>query len=209
LTRTDIIDDIYPVPGPLLIILSGLSGAGKDAVLNCLRQSSIPLEYIVTLTTRLPRPGEIDGIHYRFVSQEHFTKLIQSNELLEWAEVYGNYYGSPRGAVRNALAAGKDVILKVDVQGASNIKKLLPESVAIFLATPTMKELETRLRNRRTESVSDLELRLKTAKEELKKLDLFDYLVFNHEGAVNQAAVEIQAIITAEKRRVKPRKVSL
>ena len=207
LKMPDIPEDLYPEPGPVLIVLSGLSGVGKDTVLDRLRQSSLSLEFVVTLTTRQPRSGEQDGVHYRFVTLEKFKELIRSGELLEWAEVYGNYYGPPKDTVRTALAVGKDVIVKVDVQGAATIKKLVPECVAIFLATPTMEELETRLRNRRTESASELALRLETAVRELERLDLFDYIVFNREGAADRAAGEIEAIITAEKRRVKPRRI--
>jgi guanylate kinase len=158
----------------MLVVFSGLSGVGKDTVLDRLRQSSLFLEFVVTLTTRQPRYSEQDGVHYHFVTMEKFKELIQAGELLEWAEVYGNYYGTPKDPVRMALAAGKDVIVKVDVQGAATIKKLMPECVAIFLATPTMEELETRLRNRRTESASELALRLETAAHELERLDLFD-----------------------------------
>ena len=207
LKMPDTPEDLYPEPGPVLIVLSGLSGVGKDTVLDRLRQSSLSLEFVVTLTTRQPRSGEQDGVHYRFVTLEKFKELIRSGELLEWAEVYGNYYGPPKDTVRTALAVGKDVIVKVDVQGAATIKKLVPECVAIFLATPTMEELETRLRNRGTESASDLALRLETAVRELERLDLFDYIVFNREGAADRAAGEVEAIITAEKRRVKPRRI--
>ncbi len=207
LKMPDIPEDLYPEPGPVLIVLSGLSGVGKDTVLDRLRQSSLSLEFVVTLSTRQPRSGEQDGVHYRFVTVEKFKELIRAGELLEWAEVYGNYYGPPKDTVRAALAVGKDVIVKVDVQGAATIKKLVPECVAIFLATPTMEELETRLRNRRTESASELALRLETAAHELERLDLFDYIVFNREGAADRAAGEIEAIITAEKRRVKPRRI--
>jgi guanylate kinase len=174
-----------PIPHPdtpLLIVLSGLSGVGKDAVLNGLRRSGLPLEFIVTVTTRRPRPTERDGVHYHFVSAERFRGLIEEGELLEWANVYGNRYGTPRQAVRAALAAGRDVIVKVDVQGAASIKKIVPQAVFIFLATPSLEELARRLRRRRTESPADLELRLRTAEAELEKLHLFDYIVFNRRG---------------------------
>lgn len=194
-----------PVPSPLLIVLSGLSGVGKDAVLRGLRKSGPPLEFIVTLTTRQPRAGELDGVHYRFVSVEKFLEMRDTGQLLEWASVYGNYYGPSREPVKQALDAGKDVIVKVDVQGVATIKKNAPESIAVFLSTPTLQELETRLRNRKTESAADLELRLKTASEELKQVPLFDYIVMNREGELDRAVGDIRAIITAEKSRVKPR----
>lgn len=207
--KPDSLPEPYPIPSPLLIVVSGMSGVGKDTVLNGLRKSSLPLEFIVTMTTRRPRPDENNGVHYTFVSTEEFKGLIARDCLLEWAEVYGNYYGPPKDAVRKALEAGKDAILRVDVQGVRNIKKDVPECVAIFLAAPSMEELEHRLRSRGTESDAQLELRLKTAEQELEQLPLFDYIVFNREGEPDKAVAEIEAIIMAEKRRVRPRRISL
>jgi len=207
MTRRDA--PINPPAGPLLIVLSGLSGAGKDAVLNRLRGSRYPLEFIVTLTTRPRRPGEEDGYHYRFTTEADFKAMIEGGGLLEWASVYSNLYGVPKEPVRQALQAGKDVIIKVDVQGAATIKKLLPEAVFIFLATPSMEDLASRLRQRRTESPAELELRLKTAASEMEKLPLFDYMVLNREGELERAAADIEAIIGAEKRRVRPRRLTV
>lgn len=198
----EIPEELSPPSSPLLIVLSGLSGAGKDAVLNELRKSDLPLEFIVTMTTRRPRPDERDGVHYTFVSKETFEEMIARDRLLEWANVYGNYYGPPKDAVRQALGAGKDVIVKVDVQGARTIKQAAPECVAIFLALPTLDELEQRLRRRGTESPEELELRLTTAREELEQLPLFDYVVFNQDGMLERAVADIEAIIVAEKLRV-------
>lgn len=198
-----------PPSKPILVVLSGLSGVGKDAVLNRLRQSSYPLEFVVTVTTRAKRPNEKDGIHYRFVSKNEFQKLIDGNELLEWANVYGNYYGVPREPVRQALDTGQDVIVKVDVQGAATIKKILPEAVFIFLAPPSMEEVILRLKQRRTETPSDLDLRLKTAEEEMEKLPLFDYMVINRQGEIDHAVADIESIINAEKCRVVPRELNL
>jgi guanylate kinase len=202
-----------PPPGqttrPLLIVLSGLSGVGKDAVLSRLKQSACPLEFIVTVTTRALRPNEADGVHYRFVSEKDFQEMIDRHELLEWANVYGNMYGVPREPVKKALEEGRDVIVKVDVQGASTIKKILPEAVFIFLTTPSTEDLVSRLRQRRTESPADLKLRLKTAESELEKLPLFDYAVINREGELGRAVADIEAIISAEKCRVKPRHLTL
>ena len=200
---------LSPPAKPLLIVLSGLSGAGKDAVLNRLRESSYPLEFIVTVTTRPRRPNEKDGIHYRFVSENAFQEMIERRELLEWANVYGNCYGVPRGPVKQALEGGKDVIVKVDVQGAATIKKILPQAVFVFLAPPSMEELVLRLKRRRTETPSDLGLRIKTAEEELKQLPLFDYIVFNRQGEIDRAVADIKAIVAAEKCRVTPRELAL
>jgi guanylate kinase len=198
-----------PPAKPLLIVLSGLSGVGKDSVLSRLRQSDYPLEFIVTVTTRTPRANEIDGIHYRFVSSTEFQQMIDGNELLEWASVYGNLYGIPREPVKQALDSGKDVIIKTDVQGVATVKKILPQAVFIFLTTSSMEELESRLKLRHTETPSDLDLRLKTAEEELEKLPLFDYIVFNRRGEINRSVTDIEAIITAEKCRVVPREITL
>jgi len=200
---------IGPTSGPLLIVLSGLSGVGKDTVLSRLRQSAHPLEFIITVTTRPQRPNERDGVHYRFVSEADFREMIDSGKLLEYAEVYGNYYGVPSDPVKKALADEKDVVVKVDVQGAATIRKAVPEAVLIFLAAASMQELESRLRQRSTESESDLALRLETAAAEMEQLPVFDYIVVNRRGEVNQAVADIDAIITAEKCRVVPRKIQL
>lgn len=200
---------LLPQLKPLLIVLSGLSGVGKDSVLNGLQKSSFPLEFIVTATTRPLRPTETDGVHYHFVSAAAFQEMIDSSQLLEWASVYGNLYGVPREPVRQALAAGKDAIVKVDVQGAATIKKILPRAVFIFLAAPTPEEHTRRLTQRRTESGGDLELRLATAREELKSLKIFDYVVINRQGKLDRAVADIEAIITAEKCRVRPRDIKL
>jgi guanylate kinase len=200
---------LVPPPKPLLIVLSGLSGVGKDTVLAGLRQSSLPLHISVSATTRPRRAAEKDGVDYHFVSSERFQEMIDGNQLLEWATVYGNRYGIPRDPVRQALQSGQDVIVKIDVQGAETIKKIIPRAVFIFLVTPYMEELEKRLKQRRTETSADLELRLKTAAEELRQLPLFDYIVVNRPGEVKQAIADIVAIITAEKCRVAPRELSL
>ena len=200
---------LAPPLKPLLIVLSGLSGVGKDTVLAGLRQSGLPLHISVSATTRPRRAAEKDGVDYHFVSNKKFQEMIDGNKLLEWATVYGNRYGIPREPVRQALQNGKDVIVKIDVQGAETIKKILPRAVFIFLVTPYMEELEKRLKQRRTETSADLELRLKTAAEELRQLPMFDYLVVNRPGEVKQAVADIIAIITAEKCRVIPRELSL
>jgi guanylate kinase len=200
---------LVPPPKPLLVVLSGLSGGGKDTVLTGLRQSGLPLEISISVTTRARRADEKDGVHYHFISNARFQELIDSNQLLEWATVYGNQYGIPREPVRQALKSGKDVIVKIDVQGAATIKKILPQAVFIFLATPYMEELEKRLKQRRTETPAELDLRLKTAAEELQKLPMFDYIVVNRPGEIDRAVADIEAIIAAEKCRATPRDLSL
>jgi len=200
---------LAPPPKPLLVVLSGLSGAGKDAVLAGLRLSDLPLHISVSATTRPRRAGEKDGFDYRFVTKASFQELIDRGDLLEWANVYGNYYGIPREPVRQALKNGKDVIVKIDVQGAATIKKIFPGAVFIFMVTPYMEELEKRLKQRRTETSDMLELRLKTAAEELQQLPMFDYVVVNHPGEINQAVADIVAIIKAEKCRIARRELDI
>ncbi len=192
---------------PLLIVLSGPSGVGKDAVLNGMKKKEHALHYAVTATTRPRRQGERDGLEYHFVSEADFRRMIEKNELLEWANVYGNLYGVPKREVQQALVRGQDVMVKVDVQGAASIKKVAPQAVFIFLAPPSMGELKQRLRRRKTESSIDLGLRIKAAQEEMNSLHMFDYVVVNHEDGLAQAVSHIESIIAAEKCRVKPRVV--
>ena len=193
----------------LLIVLSGPSGAGKDAVLSRLKKSGYPVEFITTVTTRPQRAREKNNVAYHFVSMESFQRMIENKELLEWANVYGNWYGVPKQLVKQALDKGRDIIVKVDIQGAATIKKILPQAVFIFLMPPSMEELATRLKQRHTESPFDLDLRIKTAEEEIKQLPLFDYVVVNKRDEIDLAVSDIEAIITAEKRRVTPREISL
>jgi guanylate kinase len=190
---------------PLLIVLSGPSGVGKDAVLNGMKRRRYPLYFAVTATTRPRRERERDGVDYYFVSRADFEKMIERKELLEWANVYGNLYGVPKRQIKEALAKGQDAVVKVDVQGAAAIKKLVPQAVFIFLAPPSMSDLESRLRQRKTESGVDLELRMKAAQEEMKQLPMFDYVVVNRKNGIDAAISQIEAIITAEKCRVNQR----
>jgi guanylate kinase len=194
---------------PLLIVLSGPSGAGKDVVLTRMKELDYPLEYITTVTTRRQRTEERNNIDYHFVSIERFQEMIKHNELLEWANVYGNWYGVPNQPVKQALDKGQDIIVKVDIQGAATIKKNLPQAVFIFLMPPSMEELTARLKQRHTESPFKLALRLKTAEEEIKQLPLFDYVVLNKQDEIDMAVSHIGAIITAEKCRVTPKEVAL
>lgn len=194
---------------PLLIVLSGPSGVGKDAVLNGLKKTGYPLEYITTVTTRSQRAKERNNVDYHFVSTEKFQEMTKHEELLEWAKVYGNWYGIPRQPVKQALDQGRDTIVKVDIQGAATIKKILPQAVFIFLVPPSIEELAERLEQRQTESSFDFALRIKTAEKELKQLPLFDYIVFNKRDEIGLAISHVEAIITAEKCRVTPRDVVL
>ena len=192
---------------PLLIVLSGPSGVGKDAVLQGIKKRGYPLHYAVTATTRPRRKKETDGVDYHFVSKAEFEKMIEKGELLEWAKVYGNLYGVPKSELQQAMDEGKDMIVKVDVQGAASIKKAVPQAVFIFLAPPSMEDLKRRLKQRKTESSIDLEVRIKAAEREMNSLSMFDYVVVNHKDGIGQAISQIESIITAEKCRVKPRTI--
>ena len=199
----------FPSTEPLLIVLSGPSGAGKDAVLNRLKELKRAFHFTVTATTRQRRPYEKEGIDYYFLSAEKFQEMLRQGEFLEWAQVYGNYYGVPRALVKVALAQGLDVIIKADIQGAKTIKALAPQGVFIFLAPPAMKDLEERLAERNTETPFDLKRRLETAKREIDALPMFDYLVINHQGKLDETVARIEAIVLAEKCRIPPRIVRL
>ncbi len=194
---------------PLLIVISGPSGVGKDAVLTKMKESGCPLQYIVTVSTRPQRDKEKNNVDYCFISTERFQEMVEDKEFLEWAEVYGNWYGVPREAVKQALDQGQDTIVKVDIQGAATIKKNLPQAVFIFLVPSSMAELVSRLKQRRTESAFDLALRTKTAEQEIKQLPLFDYIVVNKQHQIDLAVADIKAIIAAEKCRVTPREITL
>lgn len=190
-------------------MLSGPSGVGKDAVLNAMKGLGHPFHYAVTATTRPQRQGEKDGVDYHFVSPEKFQEMVKRGELLEWAQVYGNLYGVPRWEVEPPLKEGRDVMVKADVQGAATIKGLAPQALLIFLAPPSVEELVARLRQRKTESAVDLDQRIETAREEMKRLPLFDYVVVNRHDRVDLAVAQIDAIITAEKCRVNPRVIRI
>jgi guanylate kinase len=180
-----------------LFVVSGPSGVGKDAVLVQIKSIAKSIRFVVTTTTRVKRGVESNGVHYNFVSRDKFEGMIKKKELLEWAEVYGNYYGVPREQVEQALKKGHDVIVKVDVQGSMTIKKVMPQAVLIFIAPPSMEELEDRLRKRNTESSSDLERRIAMVQAEMSKAEKFDYIVVNQK--VEEAAAEIMDIIAVER----------
>ena len=184
--------DVQP---PILLILSGPSGVGKDAVLSRMRDLEETYHFTVTTTTRTKRNGETDGKDYIFVSQAEFRAQMEQDGFLEWAEVYGNYYGVPRNQVKTALKKGKDVIVKIDVQGAKTIKSLAPNALYIFLAPPSMDQLEKRLKERMTESPASLKIRFETAAEEMKSAGWFDHVVINHENQLDLAVAEIQNVV--------------
>lgn len=191
-------DNDFP---PLLVVLSGPSGVGKDAALNQLRKLDRPWHFVVTATTRPIRPGERDGIDYIFLDEPTFLRMKSHGEFVEHAQVYGRWYGVPRSQVTAGLEAGKDVILKIDVQGAATVKKMAPNALFIFMMPGSFDELKDRLSQRMTESTPDMELRLKTASEEMKQASQFDCRVVNRKDNLDQAVADIDATIAAEKRK--------
>lgn len=198
-----------PIQQPLLIVISGPSGVGKDSVVQRMKERGLPFHFVVTATTRPPRPEEKEGKDYIFVRREAFAEMIEKNELLEYAIVYGEYKGIPKQQVRKALASGKDVLMRVDVQGAASIRKISPEAILIFLTTSSEEELVQRLEKRKTEKSEDLKLRIATARQEFKRIAEFDYIVVNRENELDETVDTIVAIIAAEHQRVAPRQVQL
>jgi guanylate kinase len=194
---------------PLLIVLSGPSGAGKDAVLRRMKERGLPFHFVVTATTRPQRAGEVDGQDYIFVRQGEFAEMIERDELLEYAIVYSDYKGIPKKQVRDALASGLDVVLRLDVQGAETVRALSPEALLIFLCTRTEDELIARLQARHTETPESLKLRIATAVQEMNRVDVFDYFVVNANLRLDDTVDTVLAIIHAEHHRTHPRQVTL
>lgn len=187
-------------PRGLLIVFSAPSGAGKGSVRAAVMRRLPQLRYGVSVTTRKPRPGEQQGIHYDFIDEETFRNRVEAGDFLEWAHVYGHYYGTPRQPLFDWLQAGIDVIVEKDVQGAKALMELCPDAVYIFILPPSLSELRRRMVNRGTEALAARRQRLRSAREELFTVDRYDYCVVNHE--IEQAAEQVCAIITAEKCRV-------
>ncbi len=195
---------------PLLLVISGPSGVGKDAVLQGLKKRALDLYVVVTATDRPPRQNEVDGVDYFFVSTEQFKTMIEKDELIEHAWVYGEYKGIPKQQVIDAFASDKDVIMRLDVQGAATVRKLFPDAILVFLAPEDEEDLKNRIRSRRSqESPEKLRERLEKARTELTRLPEFDYLVANPHNRLDDAVDAIVAILRTEHRRVHPRKVSL
>ena len=192
-----------------MIVISGPSGVGKDSVLRALKKSSLPIYHVVTANTRAPRPDEREGIDYFFVTRDDFEKMISDNELIEYSHVYDDYKGVPKAQVRKAIQSGRDVILRLDVQGAEKIKKIYPEAILIFLTPANEEEWFQRLGGRRLSQEKDLATRIETVKDELIKAQNFDYIVVNAQNQLQKTINTIEAIITAEHQKSKPRKISL
>jgi guanylate kinase len=196
-------------PRPLLIVISGPSGVGKDSVVQRMKECGLPFHFVVTATTRPKRENETHGKDYFFVSKEEFASMIEKNELIEYAIVYSDYKGIPKQQVREALASGKDVVMRLDVQGAETVRKLVPEALLIFITVENEQELTARLQTRRTETPDELALRIATARKELQRVQAFDYVVVNQDDRLEETVNTVRAIIAAEHHRVQHRKVDL
>ncbi len=189
-------------PRPLLVVLSGPSGVGKDATIQRMRKRAVPCHFVVTATTRPPRPGEVDGVDYHFLSEQVFARMIDQGELLEHAMVYGQHKGIPKAAVRAALESGQDVVMRLDVQGAATVRRLVPQVVTIFLTAESEEALIERLRRRDTEDEPELQRRIATARAELRRAREFKYRVVNRACALDDTVDQVIAIMRAEKCRV-------
>lgn len=196
-------------PEPLLLVISGPSGVGKDTVVDHMKARGLPIHFVITATTRPSRQEETHGVDYFFYSKDEFAEMIENDELLEYAIVYNDFKGIPKFQVREALASGNNVVMRLDVQGAATIRELYPEAVLIFLTTESEEELVERLKARQTEKPDELKLRIATARQELKRVEEFDYVVPNREDKLDEAVNTIEAIIKAENHRVEQRKVTL
>ena len=200
--------DLYH-PQPLLIVISGPSGVGKDTVVRTLQRRKNSLHFVVTATSRARRENEIDKVDYIFVNEQEFLRMIAADELLEYARVYDQFKGVPKAQVRDAINSGMDVIMRVDVQGASTIRRLCPEAVLIFLTPANQAEWLQRLKERHSETEEDLRLRIAMAHQELTRTEEFDYVVVNEKDCLDEAVNAIEAIIEAEHHRVNPRRITL
>jgi guanylate kinase len=194
---------------PLLIVISGPSGVGKDSVIRRMKARQLPFHFVVTATTRSPRPDEMHGKDYFFFSKDQFAEMIERGELMEYALVYDDYKGIPKEQVHKALASGVDVVMRLDVQGAATVRRLSPEALLIFITANSQAEMMQRLEARMTESPEELKLRIATARQEMQRLGDFDYVVVNAKDRLDDTVDTVLAIIKAEHCRVNPRKVTL
>jgi len=184
----------------LLLVVSGPSGAGKGTICKEVLLKNKDINLSVSATTRNPREGEVDGVNYFFLSKEKFTEMIENNELLEHAQIYGNYYGTPKSAIMEKLENGQDVILEIEMQGAKQVKEFYPQGVFIFVLPPSLKELNSRLVGRGTETEEEIEGRFSCAFEEIKRIDDYDYFIVNKD--VDLSVKELEEIISAERNKV-------
>jgi guanylate kinase len=198
-----------PERTPLLIVISGPSGIGKDTVVEGLKGRQLPFHFVITATSRPPRDYEVDGEDYFFYTEEEFEELIEADDFLEYAWVYTAYKGVPKSQVREALESGEDVVMRLDFQGAQTVRNLCPEAILVFLTANTKEEWIRRLHDRRSETEEELAVRIETAKAEYESLDIFDYIVINEQEKLDRTLDVIESIIEAEHHRVHPRRVQL
>lgn len=185
-----------------LVVVSGPSGVGKGTVVRGVLSARPDLTLSVSATTRDPRPGEVDGVHYRFVGDAAFDRLIERGAFLEWAEVFGRRYGTLADDVEEARASGRDVLLEIDVQGARTVRERVPDAILVFLQPPSEEELRRRLAARGTETGASLQARLREARREMDEADRFDHVVVN--DRIDEAVAEVLAIIDAPDPRRRP-----
>jgi guanylate kinase len=209
MTDSSSVEAYHVPPTPLLVVISGPSGVGKDSLVERMKARGAQFHFVVTATSRAPRPGETEGVDYFFVTSEAFRAMVDEDELLEYAVVYGQYKGIPKEQVRAALRSGQDVLMRIDVQGAATIRALIPEAILVFLSAASEAELIERLRQRKTESDEELQQRIEMARQEMACLPEFDYLVINAADSLDDAVDRVLEIISAEHHRVHPRRVRL
>ncbi len=198
-----------PTKQGLLFVLSAPSGTGKDTVIQALKEQGMDFHVVASVTTRAPRPGESDGDPYYFVSQEQFQGMVERNELIEYAQVHGNWYGQPMQQIRDNLQKGRDVLLKIDVQGAATVRKKVSGAIYIFLVPGSVEELVERLTNRQTETREERQRRLADAEHELAQREHYEYVVENRQGRLKEAVANLKAIMQAEHCRTHPRHVHM
>lgn len=201
--------ELGAAPTPLLLVLSGPSGVGKTTLTRRLVARGWPGHVLVTVTTRRPRPGEFEGVHYHFRTAEQFHEMLQRDELLEHAEVHGNWYGVPATMVRERLAAGQDVILTIDPQGAQTIRAKVKDAIFVFLAPESLDVLTRRVDHRGHDSPEQRALRMLNAEREMAELPNYDYVIVNRDERLDEAASQLEAIMWAEHSRVRPRQPQL
>jgi len=198
-----------PQQTSLLIVISGPSGIGKDTVIQGLKERNRPFHFVITATSREPRKNEVDGVDYFFYSKDKFEAMIEADEFLEHAWVYSDHKGVPKSQVRKALDSGKDVVMRLDFQGAKTVREMCPDAILIFLTAKNKQEWLERLKSRRSETDEELVVRIETARKEYDSLNIFDYIVINEHGKLDHTLDVIESIINAEHHRVVPREVTL
>ena len=196
-------------PRPVVMILSGPSGVGKDSALDALERMGVTFHRVVTATTRPMRPGEVDGVDYHFVSMTRFAEMIENDELLEYAIVYNDYKGVPKSEIIDPLKEGMDVVMRLDVQGAETMARKLPGAITVFLTTPTEEEMIQRLRDRKTDSDEQIAIRVAYARKELEMLPRFQYAVVNQQDKLQETARVLWAILTATRARTDYKRVEI